>query len=77
MRSSTRDSSLTGWTKGNAWINGFSLGRYWSGGPQHTLYVPAPVLRPGRNEITVLELHTTIKPTVDLRDAPDLGPTEE
>ncbi|MEV6759693.1 glycoside hydrolase family 35 protein [Streptomyces sp. NPDC051105] len=69
--------SLTGWTKGNAWINGFSLGRYWSRGPQHTLYVPAPVLRPGRNEITVLELHATTRRIVDLRDTPDLGPTEE
>jgi beta-galactosidase len=69
--------SLTGWTKGNAWINGFPLGHYWPRGPQHTLHVPAPVLRPGRNEITVLELHATIKRTVDLRDTPDLGPTEE
>ncbi|MEU9157332.1 glycoside hydrolase family 35 protein [Streptomyces sp. NPDC048417] len=69
--------SLTGWIKGNAWINGFSLGRYWSRGPQHTLYVPAPVLRPGRNEITVLEIHATTRRSVDLRDTPDLGPTEE
>lgn len=68
--------SLAGWTKGNAWINGFHLGRYWSRGPQRTLYVPAPVLRPGRNEITVLELHAATTGTVDLRDTPDLGPTE-
>ncbi|WP_420310447.1 glycoside hydrolase family 35 protein [Streptomyces sp. YS-B37] len=69
--------SLTGWTKGNAWINGFPLGRYWSRGPQRTLYIPAPALRPGRNEITVLELHATTRRSVDLRDTPDLGPTEE
>jgi beta-galactosidase len=68
---------LDGWTKGNAWINGFPLGRYWSRGPQRTLYVPAPVLRPGRNEITVLELHATTRHTIDLRDAPDLGRTED
>ncbi|MFI8324378.1 beta-galactosidase family protein [Streptomyces sp. NPDC085529] len=69
---------LDGWTKGNAWINGFALGRYWSRGPQRSLYVPAPVLRPGTNEVVVLELHAAHRArTVDLRDAPDLGPTEE
>jgi beta-galactosidase len=68
---------LTGWTKGNAWINGFHLGRYWSRGPQRRLYVPGPVLRAGSNEVVVLELHATARTAVDLRDAPDLGPTEE
>ncbi|MFE0464068.1 beta-galactosidase [Kitasatospora sp. NPDC058965] len=69
--------ALGGWTKGLAWINGFALGRYWSRGPQTTLYVPAPVLRPGRNEITVLELHAATTAWVELRDRPDLGPTED
>ncbi|MEU4746827.1 beta-galactosidase, partial [Actinosynnema sp. NPDC023658] len=68
--------SLAGWTKGNAWVNGFHLGRYWSRGPQQTLYVPAPVLRAGGNEITVLELHATRRPVVALVDRPDLGPTD-
>jgi beta-galactosidase len=68
---------LTGWTKGNAWINGFHLGCYWSRGPQGRLYVPGPVLRPGANEIVVLELHATARTRVDLCDTPDLGPTEE
>ncbi|MFF0753078.1 beta-galactosidase family protein [Streptomyces sp. NPDC004267] len=69
--------ALDGWTKGHAWVNGFPLGRYWSRGPQNTLYVPAPVLRPGRNEITVLELHAATTRTVELRDRPDLGPSQE
>ncbi|MFB0627461.1 glycoside hydrolase family 35 protein [Streptomyces sp. AB3(2024)] len=69
--------ALEGWTKGNVWVNGFALGRYWSRGAQVTLYVPAPVLRAGRNEITVLELHASTTRTVTLRDHPDLGPTEE
>ncbi|MET9736406.1 beta-galactosidase, partial [Streptomyces sp. NPDC006458] len=69
---------LDGWTKGNAWINGFPLGRYWSRGPQRSLYVPAPVLRTGTNEIVVLELHAAHRArTVSLRETPDLGPTEE
>ncbi|WP_030231133.1 glycoside hydrolase family 35 protein [Streptomyces sp. NRRL S-350] len=69
---------LPGWTKGNVWVNAFHLGRYWSRGPQRSLYLPGPVLRPGRNEITVLELHAApTARTVDLRAAPDLGPTED
>ena len=41
-----------------AWVNGVALGRYWeSAGPQHTLYVPAPFLKPGANEVILLDLH--------------------
>ncbi|MGW0764994.1 glycoside hydrolase family 35 protein [Streptomyces sp. NPDC002676] len=48
---------LPGWTRGFVWINGFNLGRYWSAGPQRSLYVPGPVLREGGgNEVWVLEL---------------------
>ncbi|MCX4909504.1 beta-galactosidase family protein [Streptomyces sp. NBC_00878] len=46
---------LPGWTRGFAWINGFNLGRYWSVGPQRSLYVPGPVLREGANEVWLLE----------------------
>ncbi|NXR13357.1 BGAL galactosidase, partial [Semnornis frantzii] len=47
-----------GWGKGQLWINGFNLGRYWPHrGPQQTLFVPGSVLHVGRpNNITVLEL---------------------
>ncbi|MGW7526376.1 glycoside hydrolase family 35 protein [Streptomyces sp. NPDC054783] len=50
---------LPGWTRGFVWINGFNLGRYWSVGPQRSLYVPGPVLREGENEVWVLELQET------------------
>ncbi|MFK4103268.1 glycoside hydrolase family 35 protein [Streptomyces sp. NPDC019531] len=66
--------ALPGWTKGQAWVNGFHLGRYWNRGPQHTLYVPAPVLRPGANELVLLELHATTCTRAQLTDTPDLGP---
>ncbi|MEV0173494.1 beta-galactosidase family protein [Streptomyces sp. NPDC050803] len=66
--------SLPGWTKGQAWINGFHLGRYWRRGPQRTLYVPAPVLRPGRNDLVLLELHGSTSPRTHLTATPDLGP---
>ncbi|MET7370476.1 beta-galactosidase family protein [Streptomyces sp. NPDC005566] len=69
---------LDGWIKGSAWINGFALGRYWSRGPQRSLYVPAPVLHEGVNEIVVLELHAAHRArTVDFRETHDLGPTDE
>ena len=47
-----------GLSKGLLWVNGVALGRYWeSAGPQHTLYVPAPFLKPGANEVILLDLH--------------------
>ncbi|MFB6936351.1 glycoside hydrolase family 35 protein [Streptomyces chartreusis] len=49
------------WTRGFVWINGFGLGRYWSAGPQRTLFVPGPVLREGDNELWVLELEGTAR----------------
>lgn len=64
---------LDGWSKGVVWINGFNLGRYWEKGPQRTLYVPAPLLRVGSNEVTVFELHGREKPIIELTDTPDLG----
>uniref|UniRef100_A0A8C3G8X8 Galactosidase, beta 1-like n=1 Tax=Cyclopterus lumpus TaxID=8103 RepID=A0A8C3G8X8_CYCLU len=46
------------WTKGQIWINGMNLGRYWPArGPQQTLYIPGPLLSTTLpNNITVLEL---------------------
>lgn len=49
---------LNEWTKGQVWINGVNLGRYWPArGPQQTVYVPGPLLSTTLpNNITVLEL---------------------
>ncbi|MEW2125324.1 beta-galactosidase [Streptomyces sp. NPDC007259] len=57
---------LPGWTRGFVWVNGFCLGRYWSAGPQHTLYVPGPVLRDGVNEVWVLETEGAGAPFAEL-----------
>ena len=46
-----------GLEKGVVYINGFNIGRYWNIGPQKTMYIPAPLLKKGRNEIVVFELH--------------------
>ncbi len=64
--------TLPGWTKGVCWINGFNLGRYWKRGPQHSLYVPAPLLRAGLNELIVLELHERAANTVTFVDKAQL-----
>ena len=49
--------ALDGFTKGMVYINGFHLGRYWSCGPQRTLYLPGALLHTDRrNEVVVLEL---------------------
>lgn len=49
---------LPDWKKGQIWINGFNLGRYWPArGPQVTLFVPASILTTAApNNVTVLEL---------------------
>jgi beta-galactosidase len=65
--------ALPGWGKGYVWVNGFCLGRYWERGPQETLYLPWPLLHPGRNEIVVLELDGCDEPVVEVRDRPGLG----
>ncbi|MFG3246271.1 beta-galactosidase [Streptomyces sp. NPDC048187] len=61
--------------KGYLWVNGFCLGRYWpSRGPQRTLYLPWPLLHPGRNEIVLLELDAdlgTVPDAVEIRDGRD------
>ncbi|OME95218.1 MULTISPECIES: glycoside hydrolase family 35 protein [Paenibacillus] len=64
---------LDGWGKGVVWVNGFNLGRYWEHGPQAALYLPGPLLKQGRNEILVFELHHTETASIELVDQPDLG----
>lgn len=46
---------LQGWSKGVVFVNGKNLGRYWSVGPQQTLYVPGAWLNRWDNEV----LHLT------------------
>lgn len=47
---------MRGWGKGYVWINGRNLGRFWRIGPQQTLFLPAPWLKRGQNEIVILDL---------------------
>ena len=62
-----------GWGKGAAWVNSHALGRFWNLGPQQTLYMPAPWLKTGSNEIIVFTqqqpkdpfLHSLRAPVLD------------
>lgn len=66
--------ALDGFTKGMVYINGFHLGRYWSSGPQRTLYLPGVLLHTDRrNEVVVLELEDCARPVVRLTDTHCLG----
>ncbi|XP_064419961.1 beta-galactosidase-1-like protein isoform X1 [Latimeria chalumnae] len=67
---------LQGWTKGQIWINGVNLGRYWPvKGPQQTLYVPGIIFSTtSPNNITILELEKLPEnPRVLFVDRPIFG----
>jgi len=54
---------MSKWGKGVVWVNGHNLGRYWSVGPQQSLYLPAEWLKKGSNSIMVFEL---LKPAANI-----------
>lgn len=65
---------LDGFHKGFVKINGFNIGRYFNdAGPQKTLFVPAPKLKKGKNEILVFESDKTDTFSVEFFAEPDLG----
>jgi beta-galactosidase len=37
------------------WVNGHNLGRTWEIGPQQSLFLPAPWLRKGVNQVVVFD----------------------
>ena len=64
---------LDGFTKGFVTVNGFNVGRFYNpAGPQKTLYIPAPLLREGDNEIVVFESDGYESPVVEFTDTPVL-----
>ena len=62
-----------GWGKGCAFLNGFNLGRFWEIGPQKRLYIPAPLLKKGTNEIIMFETDGKTAPEISLKAEPDVG----
>lgn len=43
------------WGKGIVFVNGINIGRFWSVGPQQTLYLPGCWLKKGKNTIMIFE----------------------
>lgn len=65
---------LSGWQTGYVWFNGKLLGRYWSAGPQQTIFIANSLVRVGGNEIVVLELISApSNASVSFVGAPELG----
>ena len=60
------------WGKGLVYVNGHAIGRFWSIGPQQTIYVPGCWLKKGRNEIVVLDVTGPSKPETWGQDRPEL-----
>lgn len=59
--------------KGAAFINGFNLGRYWYEGPVLYLYIPAPLIKRGKNEIIIFETEGNVNETLAFSDRPVYG----
>ena len=62
---------LPGAGKGVVFLNGFTLGRFWHIGPQKRLYIPAPLLKSGENELLIVETEGSFTSAV-LCDEPSL-----
>jgi len=62
-------------SKGIAFLNGKPLGRFWSIGPEFTLYTPGPWLRPSANEIILFDLQGNRTETLKTTTQADYGPT--
>jgi len=62
-----------GLSKGVAFLNGQALGRFWSVGPEFTLYTPGPWLHAGTNEVVIFDLQGTAREALTTIDHADYG----
>jgi beta-galactosidase len=62
--------------KGMAFLNGQPLGRFWSIGPEFTLYTPGPWLHVGSNTVVLFDLQGTPNEPLSTTDHTDYGPTK-
>ena len=58
--------------KGQVYVNGHAVGRFWSIGPQQTLYVPGCWLKKGKNEVIVVDVIGPKQPTIMGQATPEL-----
>jgi beta-galactosidase len=62
-----------GLSKGIAFLNGHALGRFWSVGPEFTLYTPGPWLHAGPNDVVIFDLQGTAREALKTIDRADYG----
>lgn len=63
---------MSEWGKGIVFINGHNLGKYWSIGPQQTLYLPGCWLKKGTNTLVIFDQLGGKKTSVSATDHPVL-----
>lgn len=63
--------------RGYVWINGFNVGRYWNIGPQYTLYIPKPLVKPGKNEIVVFDTNGLYDNALNFAPSRIIGPMSD
>ena len=64
--------NLERWGKGQVYVNGHALGRFWSIGPQQSLYCPGCWLKKGKNEIIVFDVVGPKETTIRGQAQPEL-----
>lgn len=62
--------------KGALWVGRQNLGRFWSIGPQYTLYVPGCWLTRGENQITFFDIQAKASEKIGSVSAPVFGKTK-
>ncbi len=65
--------NFEGWGKGCVFVNRKNIGRFWEIGPQKRLYIPAPFLKKGENEIIIFETDGKAAEEIEFCDEADLG----
>lgn len=64
--------NMSGWNKGLTIVNGFVLGRHFHFASIKTLYLPAPLLKTGHNDIIVFEHYSSPTNTLQFSNKPIL-----
>ncbi len=64
--------NMSSFGKGQVYVNGHPIGRFWNIGPQQTLYVPGCWLKKGVNEVVVLDVVGPKAPSLFGQDHPEL-----
>ncbi|KAJ0063644.1 hypothetical protein NL108_004485, partial [Boleophthalmus pectinirostris] len=68
---------LPGWAKGAVFVNSHNLGRHWSIGPQHCLYLPGLWLNSGENQVVIVFEEQKTDGVIVFAENPEYGKTTD